>query len=125
MFDLVSQSTLIAIAGTGARTASGNGAAVDVRELFGIGAVVLDCAAGTGTNPTLSVVIQDSDDGATGWASISGAAFAQVTNAASSVQLIGLDLSAARRFVRASWTVGGTTPSFTFSVNALGRKAAP
>lgn len=114
---VLTQSTLFP---TAARTTTTNGPAVDVRGQKGIAAVILDSAAGTGTTPTMDVKIQDSADGATGWADVPGATFAQVT-ATASQQKIGLDLDACRGYIRAVATIGGTTPSFTFSVTALGR----
>jgi hypothetical protein len=70
--------------------------------------------AASGTTPTLDVKLQTSKDGSgTGlgaWRDV--ASFAQATGAASERKSFsGLD-----RFVRAVATVGGTTPSFTFSV---------
>ncbi len=101
-----------------ARTATGNGLGVDVRDYIGKGKVMLDCAAGTGTTPTLDIVIQHSEDGVT-FVAVPGAAFAQVTTIARQQQ-IGLDLDAVRRFVRIAFAISGTTPSFTFSVQLVG-----
>jgi hypothetical protein len=120
LLDINGQTQLDNLAPTAARTTTGTGSAVDVRGLKGIAAIVLDSAAGTGTTPTLDLVIQDSPDGTTGWANVTGAAFAQVAGAASR-QKIPLDVDAVRGFIRASWTIGGGTPSFTFSANALSR----
>lgn len=112
--------TLHNVLPTAARNSTANGSAVDVRARRGVGALVLDSAAGTGTTPTLDVKIQDSDDGSTGWADVSGAAFAQVV-AAASRQMIAFDVDACRGHIRAVSTIGGTTPSFTFSVNLVAR----
>lgn len=120
LLDISGVLTQNALHPTAARTTTTNGSAVDVRAQKGIAAVLLDSAAGTGTTPTLDVKIQDSADGSTGWADIAGAAFTQVTNAASQ-QKIGVDLDSCRGYIRAVATIGGTTPSFTFSVTALGR----
>lgn len=107
---------------TAARTVTANGTGVDLKDFVGQIAVVLDSAAGTGTTPTLDVKLQDSDDNST-FADISPAvAFAQVTGAGVSTQRIGASADSLRRYVRAVATIGGTTPSFTFSVNLIGRK---
>lgn len=106
---------------TAARTATANGTGVDAKDYIGIAAVVLDSGAGTGTTPTLDIKIQDSDDNTT-FADLSPAvAFTQVV-AGATVQRVALNLDAARRYIRAVSTITGTTPSFTYSVNLLGRK---
>ncbi len=101
-----------------ARTVTGTGTAIDIKDYVGRGKVMLDCAAGTGTTPTLDIVIQHSVDNVT-FVPVPGAVFAQVTNAARQQQ-IGLDLDAAHRFVRIAFTITGGTPSFTFSVQMVG-----
>ena len=111
---------LTALHPNAARTATGTGTAVDVRQMVGLGTVILDAAAGTGTTPTMALVVQDSADGTTGWAPVPGAAFANLTTVAS-VQRLAVNLGATRGFIRASWTIGGTTPSYQFSVSMLGR----
>jgi hypothetical protein len=120
LLDINGVVTLNSLHPTAARTTTTNGSAVDVRSQKGIAPVILDSAAGTGTSPTLDVKIQDSADGSTSWADVTGATFTQVINAASQ-QKIGLDLDATRGYIRAVATIGGTSPSFTFSVSALGR----
>ena len=113
-------STLANLLPTAARTATANGTGVDVTDYEGMAEVVLDSAAGTGTSPTQDVKLQDSADNST-FADITGATFTQVVKAASQ-QNISVDLSKARQYVRAVTTIGGTTPSFTTSVNLLARK---
>jgi len=106
-----------------ARTTTANGTGVDLVALEGVAAVFLDSAAGTGTTPTMTVKLQHSDDdgSADAYADISGATFAQVTTAASK-QTITVDLSQAKRWIRAVTTIGGTSPSFTFSVCIAGQQ---
>lgn len=108
-------STLVNLLATAARTATANGTGVDVTDYEGMAEVMLDSAAGTGTSPTQDVKLQDSADNST-FADITGATFTQVTTTASQ-QKISVDLSKARRYVRAVTTIGGTTPSFTFAVS--------
>lgn len=115
--------TLLNLFPTAARTATANGTGVDLQQYSGDVAVVLDSAAGTGTSPTLDVKLQDSADNST-FADITGATFTQVINAASQQKIV-VNKDAARRYVRAVATIGGTTPSFTFSVNAVGVKKYP
>jgi hypothetical protein len=118
--DVNGNTTLTPLLPTSALTVTGTGASIDVRQLSGVGAVVMDAAAGTGTTPTCAMVIQDSPDGTTGWAPIAGAAFVGLTTVASQ-QKIGVNWNACRGFVRAAYTIGGTTPSYTLSVNAVSR----
>jgi hypothetical protein len=93
-------------------TASGTGAAIEVddRDEFR-GAV--DVTAASGTTPSLTVNIQTSfDNGVTdAWRTV--ASFAAVTTVSTTAREVfaGLD-----RWVRATWTVSGTTPSITFGV---------
>lgn len=104
---------------TAARTATGQTAAVDLRTYQGDVALILDAAAGTGTTPTCDIKIQDSDDGSTGWNDVSGATFTQLVTTASR-QKLALNKDAVKRYIRAVYTIAGTTPSYTFSVNCLG-----
>lgn len=73
----------------------------------------LDATAAAGTSPTLDVVIEDTLDG-TNFNTIG--TFAQKTAAGREVINITTPFSDQ---VRIRWTVGGTSPSFTFSVRAV------
>lgn len=70
----------------------------------------LDVTAAAGTSPTLDVVLEDSLDGTT-WNAL--VTFTQAT--AATRQVVNYTGPFADR-VRARWTIGGTTPSFTFNV---------
>ena len=121
MYDIGSLA-LQSVLPTAVVTASANGAAIDLKNYIGITALILDSSAGTGTTPTLDNKIQDSDDGITFADIVPPVAFAQVTSGGASQQRIALNADGARRYVRLVSTVAGTTPSFTYSVNLLGRK---
>ncbi len=100
----------VTLAGTAARTASGDSGVVP-----GFGDKVslraqVEVTASAGTSPTLDVVIEDTLDG-TNWNVVG--AFAQKTGP--SREVINITSPFSDR-LRARWTVGGTTPSFTFSV---------
>lgn len=73
----------------------------------------LDVTAAAGTSPTLDVVVEDTLDG-TNYNTIG--TFAQKTAAGREVINITTPFSDQ---VRIRWTVGGTSPSFTFSVRAV------
>ncbi len=93
-----------------ARTASG-----DTGVLHGFGEVIagrvqLNVTAAAGTGPTLDVVVEDTLDG-TNWNVL--VTFAQ--RGAAGREVLNLAGTFADR-LRVRWTVGGTAPSFTFSV---------
>jgi hypothetical protein len=93
---------------SGSYTADGDGAP----HATGAAATLrltLNVTAASGTGPTMTATVQHSEDGTT-WRNHTSFA------AATAVGTQRLVLSALDRFVRCSWTVGGTTPSFTFSV---------
>lgn len=96
-------------------TSAARAASADTGVLNGYGGASslraqLDVTAASGTSPTLDVVIEDTLDG-TNWNVVG--TFAQKT--AAGREVINVTTAFANR-VRVRWTVGGTTPSFTFSV---------
>jgi hypothetical protein len=98
-------------AASAARTASGNSG-----TLSGYGAAKtlraqLDVTAASGTTPTLDVVVEDSVDGGTNWNTVG--TFAQKTTTGREVINVTTPFS---DDLRVRWTIGGGTPSFTFSV---------
>lgn len=118
--DLNNELTVIEILAPAVKTASANGTGVDLQGYQGNLKLMLSSAAGTGTSPTMDVKIQDSADNST-FADVAGLTFAQVINAAS-LQSLAVDSRAVRRYIRAVETIGGTTPSFTRSLLAVGQK---
>lgn len=105
------QETLVSSA---AKTASGSasipsGDATTLR-------LQLNVTAASGTTPTLDVVIEDSLDGGTTWNTVG--TFAQKTAVAREVINITAPFTPT---LRARWTVGGTTPSFTFALVSYSR----
>lgn len=106
------------------RTASGNGSAVDTK---GFGSAVLTISAGdidlTTGDETYAFSVEESADGSTGWAAISGAT-ASVTadNDVKLIRLEGLNMGSRKRYLRAVLTAAGTTPIIPCSaVFALAR----
>lgn len=100
----------ITVIGSTTATASGNGPAVPSGP-YNTFRLTLNVTDASGTTPTMTVTIQTSADGSTNWTTL-GTAF----NAATAVGTQRKVLSGADRFIRAQYTIGGTTPSFTFSV---------
>jgi hypothetical protein len=79
----------------------------------------LDVTAVSGTTPSLTVVVEESANGSTGWAT--KASFTARTTTGS--QIIALP-RLNHAFLRATWTISGTTPSFTFSVQVANGDSA-
>ena len=99
-----------------------NGGAIDRQDFD---SCVLHAAAGAATGaPTAQTVdakLQDSPDGTSGWADIAGAAITQITadNAQAEVDI---DLSGAKRYIRAIVAVGftgGTTPTIPVAATVV------
>lgn len=96
-------------ADTRTKTATFNGPALELGDR-GTVRVTLDVTAASGTLPTLDVALQTSADGVA-WFTVAN--FDRATGVTSEYQVVGgID-----RFVRAACTIGGTTPSFTFSLD--------
>ena len=106
------------IAGT--YTADANGAGADLQGYQGVLKIILDSGAGGGTTPTLDVKIQDSTDNSS-FTDVVGKTFAQVTTIAS-LQSLGIDTRAVRRYIRAVLTIAGTSPTFGLAVVVIGQK---
>ena len=116
--DALTVSELIAPA---RKTATANGSAFDIHDYDGRYAITLTSSAGGGTSPTLDVKIQDSADGSTGWADLSGATFTQVTDAADSTETITIDTDTAKAYIRVVLTITGTSPTFDLGVIGFGQ----
>lgn len=105
-----------------ARTATVTSSNID-RNSYGRAqtfSVIYSGAVPTGTTPSLTLSIEESDDGSTGWAAIPtarliGGAFT-ATNAAAFYER---SVRNTKRFLRVVMTISGTTPSFTCAVVAL------
>ena len=113
--------TVVAGKATGAVTSTATSSAIDLLEYDGDVLLVLDCAAGTGTSPTLDVKITNSDASSGTYTDLSGATFTQVVDAAS-MQTLVINKDSAERFIKIVQTITGSSPSFTFSVNLIGVK---
>lgn len=109
--DLPAPGTTDEVVPSAARTASGNSG---VLRGWGVASklrVQLNVTAAGGTSPTLDVVVEDTLDG-TNFNTIG--TFTQRTAAGRQViDITGLFTDQ----LQVRWTVGGTSPSFTFTVN--------
>lgn len=104
---------LLTLLASATKTATGQTDAIDASGVDEL-SVFLNVTDVSGTSPTLDVVIQDSPDGTTWYDKES---FTQATAATSEAKR----LTNFGKFVRVKYTIGGTTPSFTFEVKATGR----
>lgn len=100
-----------AFATSAARTASGDSGARTGFEHASTLRAQLNVTAASGTSPTLDVVLEDTLDG-TNWNVVG--TFAQKVGPGREV--INVTAPFTDR-LRARWTLGGTTPSFTFTVD--------
>lgn len=104
------------------QTTTNNGTGIDTQGYEGDLLAILQFGAGGGTTPTLDVKLQDSADNSV-WADVSPAqAFAQVTDAAKSLQEMRIDNRHVRRYIRFVATLTGTTPTFDGGVTVSGFK---
>lgn len=99
-----------------ARTTTGTGTGTTTAARAQV--AKLDVTAASGTTPSLIVTIQDSPDGSA-WTTRD--TFATKTTTGTEIRALprGLDTN-----VRAAWTIAGTTPSFTFSVQVASNDSA-
>ena len=102
-------------------TATATSSAIDLKEFDGDVLLVLNCAAGTGSSPTLDIKVQDSDETGGTYADLSGATFTQVTDSAS-VQTLEVNKDECKRFIKIVQTVGGSSPVFVYGISLVGAK---
>jgi hypothetical protein len=76
----------------------------------------LNVTAHAGTTPTLDIKFQDSPDGTT-FTDIASGAFTQVTTTDGKQRLV---VNNVARYCRAVVTLGGTTPSYTMTLDVSG-----
>lgn len=125
--------TVLTMFASAARTATANGTAQSLvainRPLTnGVAGfqrdatVLIDCTAASGTTPTLDISIQGRATATDNWITLppltgsASAAFTQITAATTQTRRLMGPLPAELRAVA---TIGGTTPSFTFSVKVV------
>jgi len=97
-----------------ARTTTGVGSWLSSDE-FGAATLALDVTAASGTTPTLNVTVETRGSSADSARSVG--TFAQKTAVSAERKTFpGFDNE-----YRVTWTIGGATPSFTFSVTGVGK----
>jgi hypothetical protein len=113
--------SMVALKASARITADNNGAGVDVSEFQGIVQVILNSSATEAADNTSDVKLQHSADNSA-WSDVTGGAFAQVVNAAASVQVLTLNADNFKKYVRVVNDLGGTTPAVTAGVMLQGIK---
>ena len=106
---------------TAAVTSTATSSAIDLKEYDGDVSLILTSAAGTGSSPTLDVKVTDSATSGGTYTDLSGATFTQVTGSVS-MQVITFSKDECKRYIKIVQTIGGSTPSFTFSINGIALK---
>ena len=102
----------VSLADLSAITATANGTTVDNSASSSNGCVAqIHVTAVSGTSPTMTAIVQHSTNGST-WATLG--TFTAITGTTSEVITT---TGTVNRYVRAQYTVGGTTPSFTCQVS--------
>ena len=113
--------TVVAGVATAAVTSTATSSAIDLLEYDGDVMLILDSAAGGGSSPTLDIKLTESDETGGTYTDLSGATFTQVTGSAS-MQTLAINKDSSKRFIRIVQTIGGSSPTFTFSINLIGLK---
>ena len=105
------------LASSAARTTTGNTGAIDVHDAGEKVAILANVTAVSGTSPSMTLSVEWSHDG-TNFAAVDGTAdsFAAITAASAKVK----SFEVKGRYLRAVWTITGTTPSFTFTLTSAG-----
>lgn len=100
-----------------ARTVSGQSDQFSVGGYASAAVIEIRVTAVAGTSPTLDIDLEDTFDG-TNWNKVADINSAAITAAGVTVVRLNLANTPTTNRLRLNYTVGGTTPSFTFSVKA-------
>jgi hypothetical protein len=117
----------VSVEASSAKVGSGNSASA-ITNASGNGAMFfINVSAASGTGPTLVVRLQVQDPVSTNWVDVPGAATATITGTGLTLLTVHpsiVDVANSKvsmplpRTYRFAWVIGGTTPSFTFSIGA-------
>lgn len=118
----IEQANVVELAANAERTSTLTATGVDVKDYDGtVQVILMSTAATAGTTPALNVKIQHSDDSGSNYTDVSGATFAEVTDAGDVTQMIPLKVGELKRYIRVVGTITGTsTPTFAFGVCMVG-----
>lgn len=116
-------SDVMTLSNATARTATFTSPVQDLKGRAGDLCLLQNVGAVSGTSPALVGVLEDSDDGSTGWATVAGSTLATVTSSNNTQKAV-VQVGACKRYVRYTATIGGTTPSFLLATLLLARDKA-
>jgi hypothetical protein len=113
---------LVALLAVLSRTNTTSGDGVDISAYEGQVGVILNSGIPTGTDKTLDVKIQHSDDdGDTdAYADVEGASFDQVTESVNGIQKMSLDTHGLKKYIRVVAT-HGTSTTVVYSATLIGK----
>lgn len=122
----VLQQTRVMLKDVSALTATGSSTGLDVSVYEGVLAFSQIVGTVSGTTPTLDGKIETSDASGSGYVTAKtttavDATFTQVT-ASNSLQVVFCDCDALKQYARWTYTIAGTTPSFTAGCMLVGVK---
>lgn len=101
LFNFAGGASVAHLSASASQASTVTGAAVDLIDYDAPVAIVQSHGTGTGT---LDGKIQDSADGSTGWADVTGAAFSQSTTTAD-VKVLALNPKSVKRYIRYVGTI--------------------
>lgn len=104
----------VVIKESSATTTNSQSASQDIGQ-YTEGLLLIDITAVSGTTPTLGITVQTKINNT--WVDIPGVTIAQQT----AIATLAVALTNFGKDIRLSMTVGGTTPSFTFSAHFLAK----
>jgi hypothetical protein len=104
-------------------TTTGNGTVTADVSAYEALAVLINTTAASGTTPTFLPFLQFSPDGGTTWfGTATGPVFAAANITAAGQTYIGAGTNYIGGLVRLGYTIGGTTPSFTYTAYLMARR---
>lgn len=108
IYSKAAETVLASASRTSDDTATLNAARAESMRLF------LDVTAATGTSPTLDIDVETQDPASGKWRVLTS--FTQATGVTDEMVTVSAPMGHA---LRVSYTLGGTTPDFTFSLGAV------
>lgn len=92
----------------------------DLDGYDGTALIVLHSTAGVDADETLDAKVQECDTSDGTYTDITGATFTQIDDTAGgSIQVLAIDASAAKQFIKLYFDVEGTTPAFVVGASLL------
>lgn len=110
------QSSGDTILASAARTATGNSANILTNGPIRGAVIEVVVSAASGTTPTLDVDLEDTMDGGLTWNKVDDVNASNLTTTGTTIKRLSTLTTPCTNKLRIKYTIGGTTPSFTFTV---------